>query len=155
MAFNRKMWPVELKTAAAVFAILAGAFSGSLRAQELAIYAGPLKGGADRSYSWSIDYSEGLGRYFAYSVTWLNEGHLTDHHRDGQVIQLWGRLPVAQRRLVLAVGVGPYRYFDTEVAEQNGSYSNSHGWGVVYSARATWYSSNRWTANLQFNHVQG
>jgi hypothetical protein len=50
--------------------------------------------------------------------------------------------------------VGPYRYFDTEAAEQGLGYSNTHGWGVIYSARATWYSSQRWTANLQVNHVQ-
>lgn len=156
MLFNCKT-PLMEATAtatAAAAAILLGFAPTSVCAQELALYGGPLKSGADRSYSWSIDYAEGLGRYFAYSVAWLNEGHLPDHHRDGPLIQLWGRVPFAQQRVVFALGAGPYRYFDTEIAEQNGSYSNSHGWGVVYSARATWYSAHRWTANLEFNHVQ-
>jgi hypothetical protein len=144
---------VEWKLAA-VAAVLYGLTSVSLSAQELAGYSGPLKSGANLSYSWSIDYTEGLGEYFAYSITWLNEGHIPGHHRDGQAVQLWARLPVDQRRAVIAIGVGPYRYFDTETAEQNGGYSNTHGWGALYSARATWYSSRRWTANLQFNHVQ-
>jgi hypothetical protein len=101
-----------------------------------------------------MDYTEGFGQYFAGSITWLNEGHIPDHHRDGPLAQLWARYPLAQRRFVVALGVGPYRYFDTEAADQGLSYSNTHGWGVVYSARATWYSTKRFTANLQLNHVQ-
>ncbi|ABE34557.1 porin family protein [Paraburkholderia xenovorans] len=123
-------------------------------AQEFALYTGPLTGEHAHSYAWSMDYTEGFGQYLAGSITWLNEGHIPDHHRDGQLVQVWGRLPLAQRRFVVALGVGPYRYFDTEAAEEGKGYSNTHGWGVVYSARATWYSSRRWTANLQLNHVQ-
>lgn len=123
-------------------------------AQEFALYTGPLTGEHTHSYAWSMDYTEGFGPYLAGSITWLNEGHIPDHHRDGQLVQVWGRLPLAQRRFVVALGVGPYRYFDTEAAEEGKGYSNTHGWGVVYSARATWYSSQRWTANLQLNHVR-
>lgn len=126
---------------------------GAVRAQEFALYGGALRSGADHSYSWAMDYTEGFGQYFAASISWLNEGHIPYHHRDGQVIQAWARLPLAQRRLVFALGVGPYRYFDTEAASQGLGYSNTHGWGVVYSARATWYASNRVTANLQLNRV--
>ena len=115
---------------------------------------GPLRSGADPSYSWQMDYTEGFGKYFAASISWLNEGHIPDHHRDGQAIQAWARLPLAQRRFVFALGVGPYRYFDTEAASAGEGYDNTHGWGVVYSARATWYSTHRWTANLQLNRVQ-
>jgi len=135
---------------ACVFAIA----SGPARAQEFALYMGPLRSGADPSYSWQMDYTEGFGKYFAASISWLNEGHIPDHHRDGQAIQGWARLPLAQRRFVFALGVGPYRYFDTEAASAGEGYDNTHGWGVVYSARATWYSTHRWTANLQLNRVQ-
>ncbi|MGF6774773.1 hypothetical protein P3T18_007294 [Paraburkholderia sp. GAS199] len=138
--------------------VLAGAVlcvsASRAEAQEFALYTGPLTGDGSHSYSWAMDYTEGFGQYFAGSFTWLNEGHMPNNHRDGQLVQVWGRLPLAQRRFVVAFGVGPYRYFDTEAAEQGKDYSNTHGWGVVYSARATWYSTARWTANLQFNHVQ-
>lgn len=123
-------------------------------AQEFTLYSGPLRSGQDHTYAWAMDYTEGFGQYIAGSISWLNEGHLPDHHRDGQLVQLWGRLPLAQRRFVFALGVGPYRYFDTETAAQGLGYSDTHGWGVVYSARATWYSAHRWTANLQLNRVQ-
>lgn len=138
----------------AVAAVALSTASGAAFAQEFGLYGGPLKSGGDHSYGWAMDYTEGFGKYFAGSITWLNEGHIPDHHRDGQLIQLWARLPLAQRRFVFAVGVGPYRYFDTEQAAQGQGYSNDHGWGMVYSARATWYSAHRWTANLQLNRVQ-
>jgi hypothetical protein len=59
-------------------------------AQELALYAGPLRGEHSHSYAWALDYTEGFGRYLAGSITWLNEGHIPDHHRDGPTVQLWG-----------------------------------------------------------------
>lgn len=126
----------------------------SASAQEIALYGGWLRGAGTNTYSWAIDYTEGFGRYVAGSITWLNEGHMPDHHRDGQAVQIWGRLPLAQNRFVIAVGVGPYRYFDTEAAEQGQGYSNTHGWGGLFSARATWYTSRRWTTSLQLNRVQ-
>jgi hypothetical protein len=143
---------VNWTLAVAAAALCTGA--GHASAQEFTLYTGPVTDGHSHSYAWSIDYTEGFGQYLAGSITWLNEGHIPSHQRDGPLVQVWGRFPLAQRRFVLALGVGPYRYFDTEAAEQGLGYSNTHGWGVVYSARATWYSSQRWTANLQLNHVQ-
>ena len=145
-----------MKRHRALLAIAAAlcAGSGSASAQEFSLFAGPLTGEHSHSYAWAMDYTEGFGQYLAGSIVWLNEGHMPDHHRDGPLVQVWGRFPLAQRRFVVALGVGPYRYFDTEAAQQGLGYSNTHGWGVVYSARATWYSSQRWTANLQLNHVQ-
>jgi hypothetical protein len=139
-----------LLAGAACFALL----SRSASAQEIALYGGLLKGADTNTYAWAIDYTEGFGRYLAGSITWLNEGHMPDHHRDGQAVQIWGRLPLAQNRFVFSLGVGPYRYFDTEAASQGQGYSNTHGWGGLFSARATWYTSRRWTTSLQLNRVQ-
>jgi hypothetical protein len=55
---------------------------------------------------------------------------------------------------VLSAGIGPYRYFDTSTDQDDGSYSDLHGWGVVYSLRAQYYFANRWIAQLQLNRVQ-
>jgi hypothetical protein len=158
---SRRTWrmPLQSRTmnvnrALMVIAAVLCARTGSASAQEFSVYTGPLTGEHSHSYAWAMDYTEGFGQYLAGSVVWLNEGHIPDHHRDGPLVQVWGRFPIVQRRVVLALGVGPYRYFDTEAADQGLGYSNTHGWGVVYSARATWYSSHRWTANLQLNHVQ-
>lgn len=151
-AHESKPVPTNWRLAFATAALCAVA--GHASAQEFALYVGPLIGEDSHSYGWALDYTEGFGQYFAGSFTWLNEGHISDHHRDGPLVQVWARYPLAQRRLVVAVGMGPYGYFDTQAAEQGAGYSNMHGWGGVYSARATWYSSQRWTANLQLNRVQ-
>lgn len=129
-------------------------FSSSAYAQELNILAGPLISRGENSYSWQGSYREGLGRYAAWSFSWINEGHIPDHHRDGQTVQLWARLPLWRDRFELSAGAGPYRYFDTTAAGAGGTYSNTHGWGAVWSARAAYYFDRRWIAQMQFNHVQ-
>jgi hypothetical protein len=122
-------------------------------AQEFALFGGALTGAGSHTYSWAFDYQEGLGKYAALGFTWLNEGHLPDHHRDGQSVQLWGRLPLENRRFVLSAGVGPYRYSDTVSDGPNG-FMNNHGWGALMSVRAAYYTSNRWIMQLQLNRVQ-
>jgi hypothetical protein len=128
-------------------------FAAPASAQEFALFGGLLRGGGDHTYSWAIDYQEGLSEHTAVGFTWLNEGHIPNHHRDGQAIQFWGRLPLAQRRFVLSAGVGPYRYFDTIPAAEGRGFSDSHGWGVLASVRAAYYTSHRWVTQLQLNRV--
>lgn len=132
--------------------LLCGA-SPSVQAQEFSLFGGGSRAASTDTYTWAMNYQEGLGKYFAASFTWLNEGHIPDHHRDGQLVQLWARIPVASPQFVVQAGIGPYRYFDTTTAEQGGSYSNVHGWGVVYSVRAAYYASSRWVTQLQLNRV--
>jgi hypothetical protein len=127
--------------------------SAAGHAQEFSLFGGGSRAGSTNTYTWAFNYQEGLGQYFAASFTWLNEGHIPDHHRDGQMIQLWGRIPVGSPQFVLQAGIGPYRYFDTTTAVQGGSYSDTHGWGVVYSVRAAYYASSRWITQLQLNRV--
>ncbi|HUL01477.1 MAG TPA: hypothetical protein VLX29_11595, partial [Nitrospirota bacterium] len=47
-------------------------------AQELIGLGGALYGTPTRetTYTWQLEYLEGLGEHFAYSFTYLNEGHL-------------------------------------------------------------------------------
>lgn len=142
----------RIGVATVVTGIALGA-SANVQAQEFSLLGGGSRAGATNTYTWAFNYQEGLGEYFAASFMWLNEGHIPDHHRDGQAIQLWARLPLANRRFVISAGVGPYRYFDTTTSQQGGSYSDTHGWGVVYSVRAAYYTSNRWVAQLGLNRV--
>jgi hypothetical protein len=123
-------------------------------AQEFSFLAGGLASGGNHSYSWEGSYREGIGRYAAWSFSWLNEGHIPDHHRDGQSVQLWGRVPLMSDRLELSAGVGPYRWFDTKQAQEGGGYSNTHGWGGVFTLRAAYYFDNRWIAEMKLNRVQ-
>jgi len=101
-------------------------FSRIASAQEFSLLAGPLVSDSANSYSWDASYREGLGRYAAWSFSWVNEGHIPDHHRDGQALQFRGRLPLLSNRLELSAGVGPYRYFDTTAARAGGTIK--HAW---------------------------
>ncbi len=136
-------------------ALVAGELLGApaAEAQEFSLFGGAARASNTDTYTWAFNYQEGLGQYFAASFSWLNEGHVPDHHRDGQLLQLWGRVPLGNPKFILQAGIGPYRYFDTTTADQGGSYSDTHGWGVVYSVRAAYYASSRWIAQLQLNRV--
>ncbi|MPV59390.1 hypothetical protein CFB46_01810 [Burkholderia sp. HI2761] len=146
--------PVRVRPLLAALCSVAGLYGAPVDAQEFSLFAGPLWGGSQRTYSWAFDYQEGLSTHTALGFTWYNEGHIPNHHRDGQAVQFWGRVPLANRRLVLSAGAGPYRYFDTVPAAEGRGYSNTHGWGVLTSVRAAYYTSHRWIAQLQVNRAQ-
>ena len=85
-------------------------FTPSLvRAQEFNFLGGLLQNSSDgNSYAWQLEYIEGLGENLAIGVTYLNEGHAPNHHRDGNALPLWAHTGLMFHRLSLAAGVGPY-----------------------------------------------
>jgi hypothetical protein len=129
--------------AALAAALASAAWPRVVAAQELSFLAGPLGGENETSYSWEAIYRQGLGRRAAWAFSWLNEGHIPDHHRDGPLLQAWARLPLLGDQLELSAGAGPYRFFDTIAAEAGESYANTHGWGAVLSLRAAYYFESR------------
>ncbi|MDR5809281.1 hypothetical protein [Caballeronia sp. LZ019] len=152
---NRCGMPRTSAALGATAIVLASASTATF-AREFSLFGGGSRAGSTNTYTWAFNYQKGLGQYFAASLSWLNEGHIPDRHRDGQLLQVWARPPVGSPQFILQAGVGPYRYFDTTTADQDGSYPDVHGWGVVYSVRASYYTSNRWVTQLQLNriHVQ-
>lgn len=71
-----------------ILAIFTLSVSSPVAGQELYILGGDVNSSSETSYAWQISYMEGLSEHFAYSISWLNEGHLTGHHRDGPTFQL-------------------------------------------------------------------
>lgn len=144
-----------MKTVAAV--ILISLFCSVLpaRSQELRVLGGLLQNTTehDRSYTWQIEYRQGLHENLAFSITHLNEGAFETHSRDGQAVQLWGRTNLLDRRLSVAVGAGPYFYYDTIPYLPTGFSLNDHGWGALLSLDATWYTRSRWLFLLRTNWV--
>lgn len=121
-------------------------------AQELSLLAGALQAsGSHESYSWELDYREGLSESTAFTLSWLNEGHVPHHHRDGQSAQIWVHTNVFDQRLSLAAGIGPYFYYDTTGI--GAGYSDKHGWGTLSSLAATYYAKNRWIYEARLNRV--
>ena len=124
-----------------------------LKGQELTFLGGELKAGANGSSpAWQVDYRQDFTEYFAGSFAYINEGHVPGHHRDGNALQLWGRLPFDQGKFAVSAGVGAYYFYDTQFSPLGGS-ANVHGTAPIYSLAASWYFSNRWYARMLVNRI--
>jgi hypothetical protein len=122
-------------------------------AQEIYVHGGLTNrtDSSDSSYAWGLTYLHGLGDYAAWSVSYMNEGHIPNHKRDGLSLQFWGRYPLFGRSVSLAAGIGPYMYFDTTRPSFDNSYSNTHGVGTVMSVSATLYTESRFLFQARSN----
>ena len=131
MGACRYRWKREPECAVTRFLLLLIGILGAstVDAQELLLLGGGTYDSAasESTYAWAVEYAQGLGENAYVTLAWLNEGHLENHHRDGLTAQIWARANLLDRRLSLALGVGPYSYFDTAQAEQGGTYANDHG----------------------------
>jgi len=109
----------------------------------------------ETTYSYALEYLQNFSEHFAGTFTWLNEGHVTAHHRDGYSVQLWARWLNTPRTLVLSAGVGPYRYYDTTYGSPGvAGVTDAHDWGVLYSVAAQWYFRSPWVLQLRYNRAQ-
>ncbi len=110
---------------------------------------------SESTYSWQVDFRYNPARYLIWSASYLNEGHVTGHKRDGVATQLWGRIPLYKGRVFLSLGGGPYRYFDTAF-RPDGTFEDVHGWAGLYSASAAYYhAKSPLVLRLTVNHIRG
>lgn len=105
------------------------------------------------SQSYQLDYRYRIVRYFAASGSYLNEGHLPDHRRDGFAAQLWGEIPLFRERLSLGLGGGVYQFFDTR-QRPGEEIANVHGRAPIYSVSATLYTGTPWFFRFQANSIR-
>ena len=149
-----------LRHAALFFAItvLVPAATGSTsRASEIYGLGGAVHSSSpsDTSYSWQLEYRQDLLKHLAAGVSYLNEGHFKDHHRDGYTAQLWTRAELLDYRLTVAAGAGPYFFLDTTSSSSPEGFTDDHGWKVMISAAATWHMENNLLLELRSNWVKG
>lgn len=125
------------------------------QAQEVNADLGALRGSnqGESTYTWSFGYRQTVVPHVSLGVSWLNEGHIPDHHRDGAAVQVWYDHALFSPRFSMSVGVGPYRYYDTTTAP-NRLYVNDHAWGILYSIRANWAATPNLSYQMGFNQVQ-
>ncbi|MBC7859691.1 MAG: hypothetical protein H7Z39_13160 [Burkholderiaceae bacterium] len=143
-----------MNTKTAILTLLLFAFAADLHAEDIALMGGALRVHEknETSFAAALSYTHPVGEYSALSLTYLNEGHPQDHHRDGIDGQVWLRTKQLQNGLSFGAGVGAYYYFDT-ARSAPGGYSNDHGWAPIYSVSASWYFPSGWYAHLQANRV--
>jgi hypothetical protein len=138
-----------------LIAALALAASASLSAQEVAVQAGGLRVHEQKESSFSAGYSytHPVNEHLALSLAYLNEGHPSEHHRDGVAGEAWLRSRPNRPGWSFGAGVGAYYYFDTTDLHQ-GAYTNDHGWAPIWSLQATYhYADSRWYNQLQMNRI--
>ena len=128
----------------------------SAAAQELSLLAGTMQDTdtGKPSYAWQLEYRRWMTDRFAVSVSYLNEGHVPSHHRDGGAVQVWTRMQVLDPRLSVGGSVGPYYYFDSTQPPSGMGYANEHGWGVIGSLALTWFDDDRLIYQLRANLVE-
>jgi len=138
----------------ALLAALAAAATPAF-AQELSVLVGAQRTPQlkEDSYAYLFEYRHNLNDAFFVTYSWLNEGHVTNHHRDGLSGQLWARWVSPQRMFTLSAGAGPYRYYDTTYVDALGRVTDAHDWGGMYSVSADWYYHNPWIIQLRYNYV--
>jgi hypothetical protein len=130
--------------------------TATLQAQELYLLAGKqyTSGLGETSYAYEGEYAENLSDHYFVSFSYLNEGHVTDHHRDGHAVQFWYRALSPSRKFDVTAGIGPYRYYDTTSDQGSGDTIDAHGRGLLLSLAAHWYLSTPWIVQLRFDRVQ-
>jgi hypothetical protein len=105
--------------------------------QEVSLLTGPTHAQGHSTYNWQLEYQQRLDERLSASLSWINEGHILQHRRDGATAQLWLLQPVA-RRLKVGVAVGPYLYFDTVPNDEDKGYGDHHGLGVAATGGLWW-----------------
>jgi len=124
--------------------------------QELSLLYGQMAtlDGRNSSFSWQVDYRHTFLKYLAWSASYINEGHIVNHKRDGGASQLWLRFPLFEnRRIWMSLGGGAYRYFDTTLAPNGIDSEDLHGWAQIYSVAVTYYAPERLFVRLLYNRV--
>jgi len=125
-------------------------------ANELSLFGGLLQDtdSDEPSYAWQLEYRRWMTERFAFSLSYLNEGHVPHHHRDGGGVQAWTRVPMLDPRLSAAGGIGLLYYFDSTHPPSGTGYANEHGWGIMGSAELAWFAANRLTYHVRWNLVE-
>jgi len=146
--------PPALRIALAICAVCCAA--GGVHAQELYVLAGGQRTPEldETSYAYSVVYQHNVAEHAFLSFTWLNEGHVTEHHRDGFGLQGWLRWLNNSRSFDAAAGVGPYRYYDTTLHPTATTSINDHGFGVLYSVAVHWYVLAPVVLQARYNRVE-
>ncbi len=122
--------------------LLLGAFQ-NLQAQELNLLGGVMSTDAGQSsYSYHLGYAQDFYQNLAASLTYINEGHVPGHHRDGYAVEAWGRLSTPHNRFSISLGLGAYFFYDTQPLPGGGS-ADVHGTAPILSLSGTGYLSNR------------
>ena len=151
-----KSFKQAVTTCAVAALIFAAGTANAAAAAELVLLGGEtlVSSPKDDSYSWQLEYRQDLSKHLAAGISYLNEGHIKQHHRDGYTAQIWARTQLLDNRLVLGAAVGPYFFLDTTSDSTSDGFSNNHGWKSMFSLAAAWQLEDNLVLELRSNLVK-
>jgi hypothetical protein len=109
-------------------------------------------GSSEKTVGYQYNYLHMLSDHLALGLSYLNEGHFSEHHRDGYYFQLWGKSRSPGKKYSLAAGIGPYFYFDTNERTRQ-IFNNEHGVGIISSLSGQWYFKSPFFFRVHSNWV--
>lgn len=112
-----------------------------------------LQDAGDRDKNWQVDFRYKFSQYLAASTSYLNEGHFPEHKRDGVMAQGWGSLPLFRRKVSVDLGIGAYRFSDTQ-PRPGGNYADVNDWAAAYSISGTYYTNSPWYFRVTANKIK-
>jgi hypothetical protein len=119
-------------------------------AGELSFLAGNVTYNNDnnKGTAWQVDYRQSFMEYLGLSVSYLNEGHVADHKRDGFMAQGWLISPkFLYQKFSLGLGVGPYFSSDTYKGEID------HNWALATTLSLTFYINDTFFVRGNWNRI--
>jgi len=138
-----------------ILAILLSASALPANAQEFYFSEGYVteSNPSHRANGWELSYVEGLSEHLALRLGYLNQGHFPLHHRDSHSASLWLRTNTFNRHLSLSAGVGALYYYDTTNLSGGSLNTDVHGFGLLTSVAATWYTKSRILFQVSANWI--
>jgi len=99
----------------------------------------------DRAFQVEYTYRY---EYIGLSASYLNEGDVIDHKRDGMAAQFRLYAPIPSDRFSLSFGCGPYRWYDTQPT------TIARGWAGLYGVTGTYAITDTVIAKASWNRVE-
>lgn len=110
------------------------------------------EGGRTGLRALQLSFGQNIAERVRCDASYVNEGHPTNHHRDGFSAQCWRTQPMSAD-IRAEVGAGPYFSMDT-TTPPGGSYLNEKRLGLVASAAVLYRIRGADTyVRAQYNHV--
>ncbi|OPY89559.1 MAG: hypothetical protein A4E73_02993 [Syntrophaceae bacterium PtaU1.Bin231] len=122
--------------------------------QEFSLLGGIVRNtdSGDHANAFQIEYRDRIEGPVGFSISYLNQGHFPENHRDGVLAQLWWQVPLA-RTVFLTGGLGPYFWFDTNERFTGPVFKNQHGLGIIFSLAADWHLKPPFFLQAQTNWI--
>lgn len=132
----------------------AGVIDGSGQRREISVMLGRTivnSFASERSVAGTVEYRQGLGSNYEWSVAWLNEGDARLIRRNGVAAQAWVVRATPEDDFAIGLGAGPYVAVDRR-HPRTLEHSDEVLAGLV-SITARYRISPRWLARVTWNRV--